>query len=148
MIRYTSGSPRNQYRRRQAEELRAYNDWALLWKFRLSWWGDVIPMLDDKNRLSVEQAQGLLEMLKQRENVFELKLAQTAGQGPAPLPPPLHQPPEQGNCSDGDRAVDPTTHPQRILAARTRCEDEGQAAHKTYPTSSLGLLAPPRSSLS
>src|ERR1700716_2288262 len=53
----------------------SYNDWNLLWKFGLSWWEDVIPMLDDEDRLSVEQARNLLGMLKERENVFELKLA-------------------------------------------------------------------------
>jgi hypothetical protein len=52
-----------------------YNDWDLLWKFRLSWWEDVIPMLDDEDRLSVAEAQNLLAMLRQRENVFELRIA-------------------------------------------------------------------------
>src|SRR5438552_7443672 len=52
-----------------------YNDWDLLWKFGLSRWSDVIPMLDDKGRLTIEQVQSLLEMVKQRENVFERKLA-------------------------------------------------------------------------
>ena len=53
-----------------------YNDWDLLWNFGLSWWQDVIPMLDKEAWLSVERAQGLLAMLKQRENIFELNLAQ------------------------------------------------------------------------
>ena len=53
-----------------------YNDWDLLWKFGLSWWQDVIPMLDKQYRLSVAQAQSLLAMLQERENVFELKLAE------------------------------------------------------------------------
>ena len=53
-----------------------YNDWDLLWKFGLSWWGDVIPMLDDKDCLTIEQIRNLLAMLKERENVFELKVAQ------------------------------------------------------------------------
>jgi hypothetical protein len=53
----------------------SYNDWNVLWKFGLSWWEDVIPMLDDESGLSVEQARNLLGMLKQRENVFALKLA-------------------------------------------------------------------------
>lgn len=52
-----------------------YNDWDLLWKFRLSWWEDVIPMLDSDDRLSVAEAQNLLAMLKERENVFELRIA-------------------------------------------------------------------------
>ena len=32
-------------------------------------------MLDDKSRLSVEQASCLLSMLKERQNIFQLKLA-------------------------------------------------------------------------
>jgi len=52
-----------------------YNDWDVLWKFGLSWWNDVIPMLDDEDRLGVAAVQSLLAMLKERENVFELKLA-------------------------------------------------------------------------
>jgi len=53
-----------------------YNDSDLLWKFGLSWWQDVVPMLDKKGRLAVEQAQNLLERLEEREGVFEAKLAQ------------------------------------------------------------------------
>src|SRR5207244_12216175 len=52
-----------------------YNDFDLLWKFGLSWWDDVIPMLDDQSRLSVSQSEQLLAMLRERENVFELRLA-------------------------------------------------------------------------
>jgi hypothetical protein len=52
-----------------------YNDHDLLWKFNLSWWDDVIPMLNDRSQLSVEQASRLLEMLKERHNIFQLKLA-------------------------------------------------------------------------
>jgi hypothetical protein len=52
-----------------------YNDWDVLWKFGLSWWGDVIPMLDEDNRLSVAQIKSLLAKLHERENVFALKLA-------------------------------------------------------------------------
>src|SRR5258708_17722545 len=44
-----------------------YNDWDLLWKFGLSWWEDVIPMLDKWSRLSVAQVQSLLAMLRERE---------------------------------------------------------------------------------
>jgi hypothetical protein len=47
-----------------------YNDWDLLWKFDVSWWGDVIPMLDQKGRLSVEKTTELLALLKSREPVF------------------------------------------------------------------------------
>jgi len=53
-----------------------YNDNDLLWKFGLSWWTDVIPMLDGEGQLSVEKAAGLLALLKQRDNIFQLNLAQ------------------------------------------------------------------------
>jgi hypothetical protein len=53
-----------------------YNSWDLLWKFGLSWWEDVIPMLDHHGRLSVAQVQSLLAMLNERENVFSLRLAE------------------------------------------------------------------------
>ena len=56
----------------------SYNPFSLLWKFGLSWWEDVIPMLDHHSRLSVAQAQSLLAMLKERENAFELRLAELA----------------------------------------------------------------------
>jgi hypothetical protein len=51
-----------------------YNSWDLLWQFRLSWWTDVIPMLDAERYLSVEKAPALLTMLKEREPVFEENL--------------------------------------------------------------------------
>jgi hypothetical protein len=52
-----------------------YGD-AMLWRFGLSWWNDVIPMLDDQeNYLSVEQAQKLLELLRSSEDVFEKNVA-------------------------------------------------------------------------
>ena len=52
-----------------------YNDNDLLWKFGLSWWGDVIPMLDKKGRLSVGQTQKLLDLVSEKENAFALNLA-------------------------------------------------------------------------
>lgn len=52
-----------------------YNDSDLLWKFGLSWWNDVIPLLDKQGRLLVGPIHNLLAMLKDGENVFELKLA-------------------------------------------------------------------------
>ena len=52
----------------------SYNDSALLWKFGLSWWDDVVPMLDDNSQLSTRQALRLLEMLKDRQNRFQLTL--------------------------------------------------------------------------
>jgi hypothetical protein len=57
-----------------------YNEWDLLWKFDVSWWGDVIPMLDEEGRLSVEKTTELLALLKSRERVFFESLA--------PLPAP------------------------------------------------------------
>jgi hypothetical protein len=50
-----------------------YNDWDLLWKFNLSWWEDVIPMLDNQSRLSIGQVQSLLATLKERETVGGLR---------------------------------------------------------------------------
>ena len=51
-----------------------YNDWDVLWQFGLSWWNDVIPMLDHEDRLSVAKARRLLAMLDQREEIFEERL--------------------------------------------------------------------------
>ena len=48
-----------------------YNNWDVLWQFGLSWWTDVIPMLDQEARLSVPQAERLLQMLRDREGTFE-----------------------------------------------------------------------------
>jgi hypothetical protein len=56
-----------------------YNDWDVLWQFGLSWWTDVIPMLDKENRLSVASARRLLAMLDQREESFEQRLAGLPG---------------------------------------------------------------------
>jgi len=53
-----------------------YNDWDLLWKFGLSWWTDVIPMLDADHRLSGGQITRLLELLHEREERFEASLAE------------------------------------------------------------------------
>ena len=53
-----------------------YNDYDLLWKFGLSWWTDVVPMLNADNQLSAEQAEVLLAMLKERTGVFQEKLAE------------------------------------------------------------------------
>ena len=53
----------------------SYNDSDLLWKFDLSWWDDVIPMLNDKSELTPENASALLAMLKDREQDFEYNLA-------------------------------------------------------------------------
>jgi hypothetical protein len=47
---------------------------ALLWWFGLSWWTDVIPLLDDNDNLSVAATEKLLALLKEREGSFEAKL--------------------------------------------------------------------------
>jgi hypothetical protein len=47
---------------------------ALLWWFGLSWWRDVIPLLDDHDHLSVAATEKLLALLKEREGSFEAKL--------------------------------------------------------------------------
>ena len=53
-----------------------YNDWDLLWKFRLSWWDDVIPMLDKGGGLSVAAAEQLPARLGEREATFEANLVE------------------------------------------------------------------------
>lgn len=53
----------------------SYNDWDLLWKFGLSWWTDIIPLLDMRNRLTVRAANKFLAMLKEREPAFQANLA-------------------------------------------------------------------------
>jgi hypothetical protein len=52
-----------------------YNDWDVLWKFGLSWWTDVIPLLDADHRLSARQTKRLLKLLREREPRFEGSLA-------------------------------------------------------------------------
>jgi hypothetical protein len=48
-----------------------YNDWSVLWKFGLSWWDDVIPLLDEGGFLSPANAGRLLGMLEGRQAQFE-----------------------------------------------------------------------------
>jgi hypothetical protein len=57
-----------------------YNDWDLLWKFRLSWWRDVIPMLDKGGGLSPKAAGQLLARLHEREATFEENLVELASE--------------------------------------------------------------------
>jgi hypothetical protein len=52
-----------------------YNDWDLLWHFGLSWWSDVIPMLDEDCRLTAGAATKLLAMLTEREGRFGERLS-------------------------------------------------------------------------
>ena len=57
-----------------------YNNSDLLWQFGLSWWTDVIPMLDADGRLSVAKAVQLRDLLTRREDEFEERLAAMADQ--------------------------------------------------------------------
>lgn len=52
-----------------------YNDWDVLWKFGLSWWADVIPMLDKGHLLVPDKTRRLLELLSEREPTFEGTIA-------------------------------------------------------------------------
>jgi len=45
----------------------AYNDSNLLWQLGLSWWKDILPMLDKRNYLPIRQAERFLKMLLERE---------------------------------------------------------------------------------
>jgi hypothetical protein len=54
----------------------SYNPSNLLWKFGLSWWSDIIPLLDDDGYLSPVDARHLLAVLQNREPCFEAELAQ------------------------------------------------------------------------
>jgi len=47
-----------------------YNDGDVLWKFGLSWWGDVIPRLGEDGALSVAEIQRLLEKLWECRETF------------------------------------------------------------------------------
>lgn len=44
----------------------SYNPYSVLWALDLSWWTDVIPMLDD-GYLSPKKAQELIDIVKERE---------------------------------------------------------------------------------
>jgi hypothetical protein len=52
----------------------SYNDSNMFWLFGLSWWDDVIPMLDDDGLLQVTEVQSLLDTLKEQESDFEENL--------------------------------------------------------------------------
>lgn len=47
---------------------------AMLWRFGLSWADDVMPLLDENDRLSPENAKRLLQMLRKRRLLFWLNL--------------------------------------------------------------------------
>jgi hypothetical protein len=50
------------------------NDWDLLWQFGLSWWRDVIPMLDGEGCLSARAVRRLLALMDERADVFEERM--------------------------------------------------------------------------
>ncbi len=52
-----------------------YNNRDVLWQFGLSWWTDIIPMLDGDSALSVSASRRLLLILKERETAFEERLS-------------------------------------------------------------------------
>jgi hypothetical protein len=53
----------------------SYNPSNLLWLFDLSWWQDVLEVLVDKDgKMSTRNAERFLQMLADREPVFEAKL--------------------------------------------------------------------------
>jgi hypothetical protein len=56
----------------------SYNNSNLLWQFGLSWWSDVIPMLNRNDELSPQRAQKLLSMLDSRSAEFEERIAARA----------------------------------------------------------------------
>ncbi len=53
-----------------------YNSSSVLWQFGLSWWEDVIPMLDEECGLSVAKTETLLKMLHERAELFADNLAE------------------------------------------------------------------------
>ena len=44
----------------------SYNPSSVMWALGLSWWTDVIPMLDDEGNLSSEKAKELVSMIEDR----------------------------------------------------------------------------------
>jgi hypothetical protein len=52
-----------------------YNSWSVLYQFGLSWPGDIIPLLDDEQLMSVEKAEEFLALLEDHEADFEQNLA-------------------------------------------------------------------------
>lgn len=53
----------------------SYNDYCLLWQYGLSWWEDVIPLLDEQNYLTPANAEVFTHLLKERRGTFEQNLA-------------------------------------------------------------------------
>jgi hypothetical protein len=52
----------------------SYNDSNLLWQFGLDYWNWFGDLLDENSNLTPDQAQIVLDSLKQNENIFESKL--------------------------------------------------------------------------
>ena len=48
----------------------SYNCWNVLWQFGLSWWQDVMPLLDQNRLLQPKAIVQVLGMLSDRERVF------------------------------------------------------------------------------
>ena len=48
-----------------------YNGWDVLWHFGLSWWYNIIPLLDADRNLSVSNIKKVLAMLDQYQAVFD-----------------------------------------------------------------------------
>lgn len=49
----------------------SYNPSNVLWQYGLSWWDDVIPMLDEDGNLAVDKVEALLQMLNDRQPTFD-----------------------------------------------------------------------------
>jgi hypothetical protein len=61
----------------------SYNNSSLFWVLGLSWWNDVIPLLDEENLLPLEGARRLRSEVAQRAEIMERKIAQHE--------PPFHE---------------------------------------------------------
>ena len=56
----------------------SYNSSNVLWLFEVSWWEDVAEMMDDEGMMSPAYAQILMQMVSDRETIFEASLLQQA----------------------------------------------------------------------
>ncbi len=52
-----------------------YDGWDVLWQFGLSWWENVLPLLDKDHRLSVVDVKHVLAMLDEHEGEFQDNLS-------------------------------------------------------------------------
>jgi hypothetical protein len=52
-----------------------YNDGSVLWQYGLSWWRDITKLQDEEGVISVENTKKFLQMLAERETVFEENIA-------------------------------------------------------------------------